>query len=252
MSTKFFCYNEVQDANITATSENAQFPISNLKETFRSKVFRSLSNADYLVFDFGYPMKIDAVMIVDDPMRGNKLLTCIVKLDNDPAFGSAIEQEMTLDPVNGFSSVSFESIPNMRYMKIEMTSAAGYCEIAKIFAGAKMPLSDDVDFALPFNFSMVNNASLSSNKFGQVFADEINSYIKFSSSLKVLDKNELDGALAILKYSGNTRPIWVLFDGILNNSNMLSGYYRVSTQNPTPNLDSSLYWNMSLEFTEAL
>lgn len=252
MSTKFYCYNDIKNANISATTENAQFPLENLLEPMRSKVYRSTSNNDSVFFDFGYLAKIDTVMMVDDPMTGNKLLTCKVYLDNDPAFGSAIVQDLEIDAINGFSFTNFESIPLMRYMKLEMTSSAGFCEIAKLFAGAYVNLGEDVDFTLPFSFAYINNSVTSMNKFGQRFVDEINTYKKIEGSLKTLSRDELDGVLEIVKYSSNTRPLWVQFDGVLNNPNELSGYYYLSSNQQQPTLDNTLYWSMPLSLTEAL
>lgn len=251
MSTKFYCINEVKNANITATSENAQFPISNLKHSFRSKIFRSLSNSDSLIFDFGYFSRIDSVMIVDDPMAGNKLLTCKVYLDNDPAFGSATEADVTIDPINGFSFLNFDPFVTARYMKIEMTSSAGYCEIGKIFAGAFIDVGE-CDYALPFKPSFINRANVSENEYGQQFVDERNTTKKIEGSLKTLTKSELAPFLDLFAYAGHTKPIWVQFDGILDNPNRISGYYYIASNIQEPTLDSSLHWNLPFNLKEAL
>lgn len=252
MSTKFYCYNEVLEANIFPSTENAQFPASNLKQIHRSKVFRSLTNEDFIVFDFGYPAKIDVVMAVCDPMSGNKLSTCKVLLDNDHGFGSALEIDLEIDQKHQFIFAEVDSPTLYRYMKIEMTSTAGYCELSKLFAGAKMDLPEEVDFTLPFNFSLVNNAKVSTNELGQRFTDEKSTFKKISGSMKTLTKSELDGILDIIDYSGGTKPIWVLFDSILNNSNRLSGYYYPESTSHTPSLDTSLHWSIPFNLTEAL
>lgn len=251
MSTKFFCVNEIDHASAVVSSENAQFPLTNLNDPRRSRVFRSTSNSTTLTLDFGYPVLIDSVMMVDDPMTGNNLSSCHVKIDNDPTFATAIAGDMVIDALNGFSHVNFSTTVPVRYLRLEMTSTAGFCEIAKLFAGTKVPLGSEIDFSLPLSFQYVNKASVSSNRYGQKFVDEINTQKKISGSLKVLDKDELDGMLSVIDYANTTRPIWLQFDAVLNTPSRLSGCYYLSNQ-PQITLDTSLYFSLGLELEEAL
>jgi hypothetical protein len=251
MSTQFFINNEIDNATAVVSSQNAQYPLSNLNDTRRTKVFRSTSNSTTLTFDFGYPVLINSVMIADDPMTGNNLLTCLVKIDNSNTFGTAIAQSMTIDTINGFSYTNFTTTVPVRYMRLEMTSSAGFCEIASLFAGSKVTLGTEIDFSLPLSFSLINKANATINRYGQKFIDEINTQKKISGSLKSLDRTELDGVLSILDYSNTSRPLWVQFDSVLNNPNRLSGCYYLSNS-PSMTLDSSLYWSLNVELEEAL
>lgn len=251
MSTKFYINNEIDHASAVVSSENAQFPLTNLSDPRRSKIFRSTSNADSITMDFGYPVLIDTVMIVDDPMTGNKLSSCIVKIDNASNFSTAITQSMTIDPINGFSHVEFNTTVPVRYLRIEMTAVSGFCEMAKLFAGTKVSLGSEIDFSLPLSYSLNSRAIVTTNRYGQRFVDEVNTQKKINGSMKALDKDELDGLLEIFDYSMNTKPLWIKFDGVLNAPNRISGYYYMSNA-PQMTLDSSLYWSVSLDFEEAL
>ena len=251
MSTQFYINNEIENAAAVVSSENAQFPLTNLNDARRSKVFRSTSNTTSITFDFGYPVLIDTIMMVGDPMTGNSLTACHVLIDNASDFSSALEADMTIDNEHSFSYVNINTTMPVRYMRLEMTSVAGFCEVAKLFAGAKVELEETLDFSLPLNFKIMSKASISVNGLGQKFIDEKGSQKRISGSIKAMNKTELDGFLSIADYAGNTKPIWVKFDSILNNPNRLSGYYYLAG-NTEPTLDSSLYWSLPIELEEAL
>lgn len=250
MSTKFYIHNEIENAIAVVSSENAQFPLSNLNDPRRTKVFRSTENSTTLTMDFGYPVLVNTVMIVDDPMTGNKLSSCHVLIDNDPLFGSAFEQDMIIDSINGISIVNFDTTIPVRYLRLEMNSAAGFCEIAKLFAGSNVDIGE-VDFAFPFTYQGVDRSNVTKNRFGGKFVDEINTQKRIVGSMKVLDKDELDGMLSIVDYCGTTKPLWVQFDSIMNNPSRLSGYYHFANI-PHETLDTSLYWSLPVELEEAL
>jgi len=251
MSTQFFTVNELDHATAVVSSQNAQFPLSNLNDPRRSKVYRSTSNADSLTLDLGYACLVNSIMIVDDPMTGNKLTGCTVRIDNASDFSTAIVGTMTIDALNGFSYINFTTTVPVRYVRLEMTAASGFCELAKLFVGSKLTLGSEIDFSLPLSFQMVNKNTISTNRYGQRFIDEINTQKKIVGKIAALDKTELDGILSMLDYSNNSRPIWIKFDAVLNNPNRLSGYYYL-TGSPQISLDSSLYWSLSLDFEEAL
>jgi hypothetical protein len=251
MSTSFFSYNELDHATAVVSSQNAQFPLTNLNDPRRSKVFRSTSNTTTLTLDFGYPVLINSVMMVDDPMTGNKLTSCVVRIDNASDFSTAIVGALTIDSAHGFSFVNFTTTVPVRYLRLEMIGTGGFCEIAKLFTGSKLTLGTEIDFSLPLSFQLINKATVSINRYGQKFIDEINTQKKINGKMSALDKTELDGILSMLDFSNTSKPIWIQFDGVLNNPNRLSGYYYLSNA-PSMSLDSSLYWSISLDFEEAL
>lgn len=251
MSTKFYIHNEIDIATAVVSSENAQFPLANLSDPRRTKVFRSTSNSDSITLDFGYPVLINSVMIVDDPMTGNKLTACLVKIDNSSDFSTAISDSMTIDPIHGFSFVNFTTTVPVRYLRLEMTAASGYCEIAKLFAGTNVSLGSEIDFSLPLSFSYANKSQVTMNRYGQKFIDEIGTQKKINGAMKSLSKTELDGILEIFDWAMTTKPLWVQFDAITNEPSRLSGYYHLSSV-PQASLDSSLYWSVNLDLEEAL
>lgn len=251
MSTQFYINNEIENAAAVVSSQNAQFPLVNLNDPRRSKVFRSTSNTTSITLDFGFPVLIDTIMMVGDPMTGNSLTACHVLLDNASNFLTALHTDLIIDNAHSFSYVNIATTMPVRYLRLEMTSAAGFCEVAKLFAGSKVALDSTLDFSLPLNFKIISKAMISANSSGQKFVDEKGSQKRISGSIKALTKTELDGFLTITDYAGNTKPIWVKFDSILNNPNRLSGYYYLNG-NAEPILDSSLHWSLPLELEEAL
>ena len=67
---KFYSNNLLETSLFSATSENALFPVLNIMDYRRSKVYRSNSNSSSIVMDFGSMKEMDSIIIVDNPRSG--------------------------------------------------------------------------------------------------------------------------------------------------------------------------------------
>jgi hypothetical protein len=245
----FFYNNLVKIATLTASTENAQFPLSNLKDDRRTKVFRSNGNADSIVFDFGFARSVDSVFLVDN---GDALGVTSVTIEMNPtnSWGvPAFSQVVTLSSVNGLGYVSFAS-QSYRYARIVMTNTAGYCELSKIFIGEKAQLGG-LSFSYPLIYQSNTNANVQRNRMNQKFFDKINTQKIISGSINTMNKDEVDTLLQMLDYTSFNIPLWVHFDDMpsLNDPLRLSGYYYLK-DDPNLSLAAGNFWSVRLDLEE--
>jgi hypothetical protein len=251
MSVKLYTDNLVKQATLTASSENAQFPLSNLKDDRRSKVFQSTTTACNIVFDFGDIREIDSVCIVESGFDPIGFTSATIELNSVNSWVSPpVSQVLTIDPVNGWVNYDWASVQNYRFARISFVNTPNPIEVSKVFIGKRTEL-DQICFSYPINYKQNNNASVTRNRLGQKFIDEVNTQKEFSGSINTMTKDEVDQIFEVVDYASFTKPIWVNFNGsyVLNDENKISGYYYLN-DDPTFTLQSGNYWSVGLSFTE--
>lgn len=250
MSVKFLSNNLVNSSLITASSVNAQFPLSNIKDNRRTKVYRSLSNNDSIVFDFGENAPIDSFAIVGDSLNSFGFSTIKLQLNAvnnwvNPAF----EIDIPIDDSFNFASVMFEKV-NYRFARLVVSSSLGYCELANLFIGKATTLdSNDISYPLQYKQTTLKNET--TNQLGQKFIDAYGTQKSFAGSINTLTIDEIDIILDMLDLNSTTKPMFVIFDSdnILNNTNRLNGYYYLTSDSELEYVLGN-YWNLPLSFIE--
>jgi hypothetical protein len=252
MAVKYYGLNQVHAATITASTESAQFPLTNLQDDRRTKVYRSTSNSDTMVIDFGQAVDIDAFCIVDNPMLGFALSTLTVELNATNSWGSpAVSQAITLDQTYGWGAYEWATTQNYRFARLVMTSTTGYCEISKIYLGPKSA-PGALDFTYPLTFEQKTNCTISENRYGQKFVDDINTQKIVGGEIQHLYKDELDSLLELFDYTSVTRPMFITFDATAmfeTNNNRINGYYYLN-KSPQYSYQTGNMWSLKLTFEE--
>lgn len=251
MITKLFALNQTYSAAISSSSENAQYPLANLKDDRRSKVFRTTSASGWVVFDLGEAVELNSFLIVDNNSIGFNLNSLTLKINNSntwvtPMYSSSV----TLDYENGFGSILLPSSLNARYVRLEFTSLDSYCELANVFIGAAADIQTDITY--PIVYMQDNLARVTKNRFGQRFIDEITSQKKLKLSYASLFKEEMQTMFELLDFSSITRPVWVVFDTteITENNNRLSGMYYL-VNDPSSEYVAGNFWSLTIDLEEA-
>lgn len=250
--TRLHVFNQVDDATLIPSSENAQFPVSNLKDYRRTKVFRSLTNDDSVVFDFGETVPVNSFMVVANPKFGWGMTQLTIELNGSNSWGAPVVSEVVaLDPIYGVGYFEWPSDQNYRYARVVMQNVSGYCELSKVFIGKYQDLGE-IDFNYPLDYKNDSNATLSKNRYGQRFVDKINNQRLLSGDLANMTKDEAESVLEALDYCGEVRPIWVRLEqsNITVNPNRLNGCYFLRSI-PTAKFNAGSYWSIPLDFEEA-
>jgi hypothetical protein len=253
MSIRFYALNQVYESIMTASSENAQFPVDNIKEDRRTKVFRTTSSSGDIVMDFGGSVDIDSFMVVPHSSDGFGISTLTLELNATNDWVSpAVSQVITLDTTFNVGSFEWSTIQSYRFARLVFTSTLTYCEIANIFIGKRVEFQDN-DITYPISYKQVTRRNESENRYGQKFIDEINTQKVFSGSINTMTLAEIDQLLEMLDFNAITRPVFVAFESssILNDVDRLNGMYYLAAD-PQLEFDQGNYWNISLSFEEAL
>jgi hypothetical protein len=251
MSQLFLAQNLIKEADLTPSSENAQYPLSNLLDDRRSKVFRSTDNNLNIVIDLGTQRDINIVALVDSGLDTFGFNSATIELNNSdtwvtPIYSSAISMDVTF----GFAYHQLPSTYNIRYVRLVFSNTIGYCEISKIFIGESADIGD-LCFNYPIQYKAAANKKVEKNRLGQKFIDEINTQKELSGSISTMTKEEAEPLMGLLDYASSTRPIWIIFPegNITDNNNRLNGYYYL-TDEPSWSFVVGNYWNISLDFEE--
>jgi hypothetical protein len=248
---KFFSGNLVDQATFTPSTENLNFPASNLLDARRSKVFRSTSGTSTLILDFQETSEIDSVFIVDNPRNGFGISTISFDLNATSNFTSpAYSDSFTFSTIHGLGYKIFTQ-QDYRFARLNLTSALGYCELSKIFMGKHI----DLGRGPSFNWSYQNKdiSTVRENRYGQKFIDIIGRQKVLNISLNLLNKEQLDQVFEIYDDKGTTKPLFITIgdDTMVNDHRRFSGMVYINSV-PTITNTSFGRYSLSLSFEEAM
>lgn len=214
--------NLLEQSVLTASSENALFPVENIQDYRRTKVFRSTSNSDSVIFDFGETSDIDTIFILSDKRSGFGFNTVTVQFNGTANFTSpAFSQSMTFSELHSLGHLEITKV-SYRFARIVMTSTLGYCELGKVYFGTKAELNSQIKFG--WNLKDEELSLKSSNRYGQIFTDVITRQKKINFAFSYLNKDQLAVLNEILDDSGETKPVWVK----IGDASMSDDYRRTS------------------------
>lgn len=250
MSFEIYSDNLVRQSIITASSENAQFPVNNILDPRRSKVYRSTSSSASIVFDFGETSEVDSFFLVADKRHGLGVSTITLEFSHTNVWTSpAATEVITLNAEYNAGYKEF-AVKEYRFCRMVMTSTLSFCEIANVFVGKKLDLNRSINF----NWSIKDNelSRKQTNRYGQIFSDIINKQRVINASLSLLDKDQLDKINSVIDLYGETKPFFVRIgcDNMVNNPLRFSGmfYFNDIPQISNPNFNK---YNLSFSLIEA-
>lgn len=253
MSLVFYHSNLVKTASITASTENAQYPVNNILDDRRTKVYRSTSNSDNIVFDFGSAEDVDAVCIAPNWQTGFGFTAITIEANTADSWGApAFSQSFTFDSTYGTGITEFSSTQSYRYWRLVITSSLGYCELANVFIGPKVDITT-TGINDGINYVNEDLKTERTSEYGQEFIDEI-AQRKMLENVSYANMN-LSEATQIMGVVDNVRsvnPFWVRFknvDSILDDADRWGGVYRF-TKVPKLTLNRGGFYQLSFNLKE--
>lgn len=250
---KFYAQNLVKHSVITTSSENLLFPASNIKHPFRSKVFRSLTGSDSIVFDLGETSEIDSVLIVPDKVNGFGASSFTLELNGTSNFDApAFSVALDINQTHELALAEF-SIQEYRFARLVMTSTLGYCELSKIFIGKKTDFNNEVSIDYGWSYRETSLSSEKKNAYGQRFIDSRPRQKRLSFALRALNKDELDEVFNIIDTNGDENSFFVRIGTgeIINNPDRFAGNFFLSDYPSITNRSFGLY-DLSMSLEEAM
>lgn len=248
MTIKFYSENLVERATITASTENALFPKSNLLDPRRTKVFRSTSASDEVVFDFQETSAIDSIFIVDNPFDGFGISSLTLNLNATNTWGApAYTDTVSFSDIFGLGYKEFTT-QNYRFAQVALTSSLAYCELSNLFIGKKIDMLNDRSISYGWTYTSKDNSRVQENRYGQKFADVINRQKQLSISFSNLNKDQLDQIFELYDDKGITKPFYVRIgcDGMTNDLRRYSGMVYMAS---VPQITNRFFNNYGLSMT---
>lgn len=257
---KFFSFNQaVQDETlITATSENAQFPVSNIKDPRTTKVSRSVTGilSNEYVFDMIATSTVGGVLVVPDSNRGFAGISgdITVKgniINND--WGAA-PFTTTITPNDTFG-LGFSTFTDklFRFWQLTFSNNLDFAEISKICIAEAVTLADN---NIDFGWTKLDRdkSKFRRNRYGQRFSDKINRQDSYKMTFNLLNKDELDTITNMVDDVGETSPVWMIVDDnatIVNDAERFAGYFYFTSMPTITNAAFSLY-NLSINVEQSM
>lgn len=255
MSFKFLANNLVDQASIFTSSENSQFPASNIKHDFRTKVYRSTSNSDNIVFDLGSIEDVDHVAICDNWQDGFGVSAVTIEANGTDNWTSpAFSTSMTLDTEFGVSIKALSSQQSYRFWRLVLTSTLGYCEISHVFIGKASSVSTN---GVSYGWSYKNNdlKKQATSRYGQEFIDSIAQRKELMNlSFKVMNTTELDKIFEVYDNRRTVKPFYVKVgddtDTIISNEDRFNGLYKLTAMPSVSNPSTFALYDVTLSMRE--
>lgn len=248
---KFFSLNLVDNATLTPSTENLNFPISNLTEPRRSKVFRSNSNSDNIVLDFGTAKNIDSIFLVDEPRSGFGISSLSFQFNSSNTWTSpAYSDTLTFSTSHGVGYKIFTN-QNYRYGRLVLSSTLGYCELSKVFLGQQIDLGRGPNFN--WSYQDKELSTIKENRYGQRFVDVISRQKVLNIQLTLLDKTQLDQIFQFYDEKSTTKPFYVA----IGDDTMTTDHRRFSGMvymNSIPTITNTSFgrYSVSISLEEAM
>lgn len=252
MSFNIYSNNLVDQSTLTASTENANFPVENIQDYRRSKVFRSTTNSDNIVFDFGETSEVNTVFLISDKRNGFGFSTVTLEFNGTNSWGApAATESVTFSTEFGVGFKEFTTTHSYRFCRMVITSTLGYCEVANIFLGKKNDITRSIDFGWSYRDSELVNQK--TNRYGQIFSDIISRQKIINCSMKYLSKDYLDELFLAYDFCGESRPLFIKLgcDEMINDYRRFSGMVFFQDVPAITNQYFNKY-NLSMVFREAM
>lgn len=204
---------------LTASSSDASFPLSNLKNPLRSKRWRSTGvTTENIVFDMVTTEDIDSVVLLWSKEDGIRLSnTAVIKIQANATnvwTSPAVDQTLTINNTYSVASHYFTSDKSYRYWRILITDPGnpwGYIELGMAWLGKGI----DIDNAQNgFQYNITDQSKAMSNDFGHKYIDEYPQVAKLDLGYNFLDYTVVQTLENAYRVNGNRKPVLVALDPV--------------------------------------
>ena len=244
---------DTADVSLSSGSENAQFPLINLKNDSPSIKFRSTGSSAVLLIDLLQTRDIDCVALAFD--------TLTVMGVSDASFKTSLTTDFTASPtyvidLSSEENIGFLSIDVVTHRFIELTLTSSiYVEISNIFIGQSLELPLNSISIGSFSYGRIDRSNVEENRYGQKFIDIINKTKTLGGTIQYCTKEEQDELDDLWSRHGKTKPLWIILDessqAMTNGQFKLTMYGYLNKDFEWSASGGQLY-NVSLEMSQAI
>ncbi len=253
----FLSDNRIKESSLSMLvgTENSQFPLSNIKHDFTTKVFRSNEDTIEILIDIQQSAAINSFSIVGSSVSGMGFGDISLYGSPTTNFTGATEIEIDVNANYNFGFKLWESAGSFRYWKLVINNTGGdYVELSNIYLGIRTELTNGIDLN-SFKYTEVDNSQIKTNNYGHKFIDKYNKSKILSGQVKFLNKSEFDTLNNLYIQHGKSIPIWVIVDpdGVMatDGEYIFSGVFYFEKDLQYESSGPFLY-NVNLLFSEAM
>lgn len=241
------------DISLETGTENAQFPLNNILNDSTSIKFRSLEDNVVILLDLKQTTNIDVVAIHGDTNEDLNLTSASIKTSLTTDFSSSDTVEINLSDLER-SGYAFFDDTSARFVELTLVGGGEYAELSNLFIGKRVNLPQQNLSISGFVYGKIDQSSVSTNEYGQVFVDKRNQIKTLSGPLQHCLKSEQDVLDEVFTRHGQSVPLWVIVDpdssGMVDGRDKLSCYGYL-TDVPQWSAGGGQTWNTELTIRQA-
>lgn len=210
----FLSENLAKSAVLTLTTgtENAQFPLENIKNDAAAVKFRSVENDVVIVFDLQQTRTIDAIALGGDTNGTLGLTTASVKTSLTTDFSASTAQNIPLSGDNLIGYLFFTSPVDHRYVELTLSGTGSFVEVSNIFIGERIELIYQNLSISSFNYGQSDKSDVRENDYGQKFINKRNKIKYLSGDINFATKAEQEVLDNMFTRHGKSEPLWMIVD----------------------------------------
>jgi hypothetical protein len=219
--------------NLTTGTENAQFPLENVKNEATAVKFRSLENNIVIQFDLQQTRTIDAIALHGDTNGTLGMTTASVKTSLTTDFSGSTAQNIPLSGDSLFGYLFFATPVDHRYVELTLTGTGVYVELSNIFIGERIELMYQNLSISSFDYGQDDKSDVKENYYGQKFINKRNKIKYLSGDINFATKDEQEILDNMFTRHGKSEPLWMIVDQ--NGEAMNDGAYKLTVYGYLPN-----------------
>lgn len=218
---RFAAENQVTSSNISSTTANASFPLSNLTNDFRYKVFKPTSmTAQRITIDLGWIGYVGFVALIgqlDEPFPISQGATFKIQANNVEDWTSPpLDLAMTWGGLGGFRFLDDQADSSYKYWSFYFDDPQNEIgSFSHIYVGEYQTLTFS-NVTRGFQHTHIDPSVAQESDSGALFFRDRAKYKKFDNvGINYLTKSDYDQFEQIVFNQGKTRPFYVSFDPLL-------------------------------------
>lgn len=223
----FLSENLVEDATLTITTgaENAQFPLSNIKNDSTTYKFRSVGNTVVVEVDLLQTRDLDTIAVVGDATSTFEITDLIIKTSVTTDFSGSTPIPVPLSSTEGIGYAFFTSV-NHRYVELTFTGSGSFTEVSNIFIGAKLNLPFNSISVDSFVYGNNDPSQIKRSDFGQRFINQFPFIKQINGTIQFSNLTETDQLDELYTRHGRHSPMWMIVDP--DSEGMIDGTFKLA------------------------
>lgn len=211
--------------SLTTGSENAQFPLENLKNDSPSIKFRSVGATAVILIDLLATRDIDYVAVAADPLTSFLINSASVKTSSTTDFSASMAHAIDLSEEQAIGFVNLDEVSH-RYVELTLVGSADFTELGKVFIGKGLNIPLNSFSIGSFKYKTRDRSSTRENKYGTKFTDVLNQQKDLGGTIQYCTKDEQEQIDDMMIRHGQAYPLWLILDS--QNQAMNNGKFKLT------------------------